>query len=183
MDIDDLMTRQGMRTFTDEQRDTFVNDAVQLRQMAQIIQARLANTQIDGDSAGTAARRARKVVRRWQRIARLLEKAAAETEAANAVYLREVLELPERRAQQAQNKALRKQRLGIAAGAAQDAVQQSLAQSAHALNGPPTVGDPQVNTVAEGPRYVHPQPWNYQPTAGGPQGPQEFADFFAAEGM
>lgn len=184
MDINALMTQQGMRDYTDGQRDSLVDWASEVRQLTQIIQARLANTQIDGDKAGTAARRARKVTRRMSRVARLLEKAAAETEAVNAVYLREVLELPDRRAQDLERKALRKQRLGIAASAAQDAVQQSLAQSAHALNGPPPVGDAQVATAQDGPRYVHPQPWSYQQPAGGPQGAQEFADFFpTAEGM
>lgn len=180
MDIDDLMTKKGMRKFTDEQRETFVNDAVQLRQISQIIEARLTHTHIEGDTSdGQARRRARKFAGRLRKVADLLERAAARTEGVNAAYVRDVLELPERRTSQQERKALRRQRLGIAAGDARTAVGQSLAASASALNGATPVGSPQVNTVPEQPRYVHPNPYAYTPAPNGQQGdPIDIANLF-----
>lgn len=181
MDIEALMTQQGMRDFTDEQRQTFTNDAVQVRQLAQIIQARLANTAIDGDRTGSAGRRARKVSRKLGKVARLLEKAAAETEAVNAVYLREVVQLPERRARELERKEQRRQRLGIAATAAQAHVAKSLSKSVNSLNGTP-VAEPQVTAVA-GPQYVHPMPYQHTPAAGMAQPVPSIGDLFDQEAM
>ena len=157
MDMNNLFTEQGMRDATGEQRDTWVNDAVQIRQIAQIIQARVANTQIDGDSTGSASRRARKVARPWQQAARLLEKAAARMEAADALYQREVLELPDRRVKALERKEMRRHRLGIAAGGAQEAIASSLQQSTAALNGTAQVGNPQVTPASPQPQFVSPQ--------------------------
>jgi hypothetical protein len=172
MDIDQLMTRQGTRTFTDEQRETYTNDAVQVRQMVQIIQARLAHTEIDGDGAGTSSRRARKVTRPLRKVARLLEKAAAEMEAYNAVYVRDVLELPDRRAKDLDRKALRRQRLGIAASGAQEQIAGSLNTSANALHGIPGAANPQVTPLAQAPQYhtanpsyAYPAPPQHQPVS------------------
>lgn len=160
MDIEALMTKQGMRDFTDEQRQTFTNDATQVRQLAQIVQARLAHTEIDGDRTGSAGRRARRVARKLGKVARLLEKAAAETEAVNAVYLREVLELPARRARELEKKEQRRQRLGIAAGTAHTMVAKSLTKTTNSLTGT-TVGNPQVTPVQTAPQYVSPQPFQF----------------------
>jgi hypothetical protein len=180
MDIEALMTQQGMRGWTDEQRDTWTNDAVQMRQLTQIIQARLANTQIEGDRTGSAGRRARKVSRKLARVARLLEKAAAETEAVNAVYVREVLELPQRRARELEKKEQRKERLGIAAGAAQGAIAKSLTNTTNTLTGiQPATGSPQVSGVQPVPQYVPPMPYQFPgqtPAAG--QALPDFADLF-----
>lgn len=182
MDIENLMTEQGMRGFTDEQRDTFTNDASQFRQIMQIVQARLANTHVDGDSTGSAARRARRVSRKFGRVARLLEKAAAETEAINALYGREVLELPERRARELERKETRRQRMGIAAGSTQDAVAKSLTKTAYTLHGTQPPVSPQVSTV-QPPVYVNPQP--YQFTAAGTQTQPlpNISSFFDQEAM
>jgi hypothetical protein len=166
MDMDALMSKQGMRNWTEEQRDYWTNDAVQMRQMAQVIQARLAHTHIDGDSAGTASRRARKVVRPLIQAARLLEKAAARMEAGNALYVREVLELPERRSTQQERKELRRQRLGIAASSTRAAVADSLTRSTNVLNGAPPVGNPQVNPAQQQPVYTNPQHFNFAPQQG-----------------
>lgn len=184
MDIEALMTKQGMRDWTDNQRDTFVNDAVQVRQLAQIIQARLALTAIDGDRTGAAGRRARKVSKRLAKVASLLEKAAAEAEGVNAVYLREVLELPERRARELEKKEARKQRLGIAASSVQDAAAKSLTKSAASFHGVTPVGDPQVTPAAQ-PQYVSPMPymWPGQNTAGQGQEIPPIGDFFNQEAM
>ena len=187
MDIEALMTQQGMRTFTDEQRDTFTNDAVQVRQLAQIIQARLANTAIDGDRAGSAGRRARKVARRFGKVARLLEKAAAEAEAINAVYGREVLELPARRSRELERKEQRRQRLGIAAGAAPTAVAKSLTKTTNTLAGAqPPAGNPQVTAAQPQPKpqYVSPQPYTFPgQTADQAQPLPNIGDFFNQEAM
>lgn len=183
MDIEALMTQQGMRDFTNEQRQTFTNDAVEVRQLAQIIQARLANTEIDGDRAGSAGRRARKVTRKMHKVARLLERAAAETEALNAVYLREVEELPARRARQLEQKEQRRQRLGIAAASVQGAAAKSLTKSTNTLTGirPPAA----VPGAAVPPpvQYVSPQPWGLpgQNTAAQPL--PSIADVFDQEAM
>lgn len=182
MDIERLMTQQGMRDWTDEQRDTWTNDAVQMRQAAQIIQVRLANTRIDGDNTGTAARRARKVVRPLIQAARQLEKAAARIEGANAIYLREVLELPDRRAKDLERKALRRQKLGIAATSTHTAIGESLTQSTHALHHGTPVGNPQVNPVQAQPVYTHPQHFNYAPQHTG-QAIPSIGDLFDQEAM
>jgi hypothetical protein len=177
MDMDALMSKQGMRDMTEEQRDTWTNDAVQIRQIVQIIQARLAHTHIDGDSAGTASRRARKVVKPLVKAARLLEKAAAQMEGANALYVREVLELPERRASQKERKDLRRHKLGIAATSARTAIGESIAQSTNALNGVP-VGNPQVTPVEAAPRYVNPMPHPYTAPGAQAQPIGDITDFF-----
>ena len=171
MDIESLMTKQGMRYFTDEQRQTWTNDANEVRQLAQIIQARLAHTEIDGDRPGSAGRRARKVTRKLSKVARLLEKAAAETEAVNAVYLREVLELPARRARELERKEARRARLGIAAANLQDKVGKSLNTSTHTLSGVQPPVSPQVNTVPPVAQFVSPQPYAFPGTSAGPAQP------------
>lgn len=171
MDMTALMTEQGMRTWTETERDENVNAAAQLRQMAQIIKARLENTHVDGDkSAGQARKRARIVVRNLYRAAKDLDRAAARIEAMNAVYVREVLELPDRRVKELERRELRRQRLGIAAGQAREQVAGSLAQSAHSLAGPPPVGNPQVTPVQQQPMYTNPHafPFPGAPTAGEP---------------
>lgn len=178
MDIEALMTQQGMRNFTDEQRETWTTDAVQVRQLAQIIQARLANTEIDGDRAGSAGRRARKVSRKMAKVAKLLEKAAAETEGLNAVYVREVLELPARRARELEKKESRRERLGIAAASVQDAAAKSLTKTAHTLNGTQQVGNPQVTPVQAAPQYVHPNGWQFTPAGAQPTPLGNITDHF-----
>lgn len=165
MNIEALMTKQGMRDWTDEERQTFTNDAVQVRQIAQIIQARLAHTEIEGDRPGAAGRRARRVSRKLNRVARLLEKAAAETEAVNAVYVREVLELPDRRAKaleaREQRRDRRQERKALARSAAGTAITKSLTKTVHTLNGTEPVGNPQVSPAQPVPQYVNPQPFQF----------------------
>jgi hypothetical protein len=182
MDIEALMTQKGMRDWTDGQRDTFTNDAVQVRQLAQIVQARLANTRIDGDGAGTSGRRARKVAKRLAKVARLLEKAAAETEAVNAVYVREVLELPDRRAKEVERKADRRQRFGIAASGLHAKTVNSLTASTHHLTGTPTPVNPQVNAVPPV-AYVNPQPHQFPGQNTTAQPLPNIHEFFNQEAM
>jgi len=183
MDMDALMTPEGMRNTTSEQRDTWVNDAVQIRQMAQIIQARIANTHIEGDNGqGTARRRAGKVARRWRKAARLVEKAAAEMEAADAVYVREVVELPNRRAKELERKADRRQRLGIAAAGAKEQIAQSLTTTAHTLAGQTPVGNPQVNAMQQPVQYTNPHAFAFGPATQAAPLPN-ITDLFDQEAM
>lgn len=182
MDIEALMTQKGMRDWTDSQRDTFTNDAVQVRQLAQIVQARLANTHVDGDGTGTAGRRARKVAKRLAKVARLLEKAAAETEAVNAVYVREVLELPDRRAKELERKTNRRERLGIAASAVHAKTVNSLTTSTHHLTGTQPTTNPQVNAVPPV-AYVSPQPFQFPGQNTATQPLPNIGDFFNQEAM
>lgn len=183
MDMNALMTEQGMRTWTETERDENVNAATQLRQMAQIIKARLENLHVDGDkTAGQARKRARQVVRHLHRAARDLDRAAARIEAMNAVYVREVLELPARRARELERKEMRRQRLGIAAGGAHEQIAASLAQSASALAGPPPVGNPQVTPVQQ-PVYTNPHAYQFGPTAGQAEPVPNIGDLFTKEAM
>jgi hypothetical protein len=164
MDINRLFEQQGMRDFTSEQRDTFMNDGQQIRQMQQIVQARLAQTAIDGDRPGAAGRRARKMAKKFGKVAALLEKAAAQCEAINAAYVHDVLELPARRAKAIEAKENRRNRLGIAASSAQAQVTKSLTKSAGSLTGTTPVGNPQVTPVQPQPQYVSPQPFSFTPS-------------------
>lgn len=171
MDIEALMAQQGMRDFTDEQRNTLVNDAVQIRQLAQIIQARLANTEIEGDKTGAASRRARKVTRQFEKVAKLLEKAAAGCEGINATYVHEVIELPGRRKKALVKKAERRQQRALAKGAAGALIAKSLTKSTTGLNASQASVNAQASTpaaaIAPAPQYVNPQPWAFQGQAGG----------------
>lgn len=184
MDMNALMTEQGMRTWTETERDENVNAATQLRQMAQIIKARLENTHLDGDkTAGQARKRARVVVRNLHRAARDLDRAAARIEAVNAVYVREVLQLPDRRVKELERKEMRRQRLGIAAGGAHEQIAQSLAQSAQSLAGPPPVGNPQVTPVQQQVQYTNPHAFQFGPAAGQAQPIPDIGDLFTKEAM
>ena len=182
MDMDALMKQQGMRTWTEDERDKYNNDGSELRQMANVIRARLENTHIDGDkNAGQAKRRAAKVARRLNRAIRHLERAAAEMEACNAVYVREVLELPERRQKELDRSETRRSRLGLAGGV-HETVAKSLDASARAFNGGQPIGNPQVNAVQQ-PQYVNPQPYVF-PGAGVSQQPlPDISSFFDQEAM
>ncbi|MFF7335428.1 hypothetical protein [Streptomyces sp. NPDC008150] len=179
MDINALFTKDGMRAFTAEQRDLFMNDGRELRQMEQIVQARLAQLTVDGDRPGAAGRRARRIARKLGRIAASVEKAAAQAEALNAAYVHDIVELPERRARQLEAKAARKNRLGIAA-TTETLVTNSLTKSVHGLHGTTPVGNPQVTTAPQ-PQYVHPM--NFPaPQAGGQSFPS-ITDLFDQEAM
>jgi hypothetical protein len=177
MDMDALMKQQGMRTWTEDERDKYNNDGSELRQMANVIKARLENTHVDGDkNAGHARRRAAKVVRRLNRAIRHLERAAAEMEACNAVYVREVLELPERRRRELERSETRRSRRGLAGGV-HETVAKSLDASARAFNGGQPIGNPQVNAAPQ-PQYVSPYPHQFAQPAGSQQSLPDMADLF-----
>jgi hypothetical protein len=177
MDINALFEKDGMRNFTAEQRDTFMNDGQQIRQMQRIVQASLAHATVEGDRPGAAGRRARKMAKRFGKLADLLEKAAAQCEAINTAYVHDILELPDRRAKAIEAKENRKQRMGIASTNAKAALGESLARSTNALNGVP-VGNPQVTPVETAPRYVSPMPHAYTAPGAQAQPVGNITDFF-----
>lgn len=178
MDINALFEKDGMRDFTAEQRDTFMNDGQQIRQMQRIVQARLAQTAIDGDRPGAAGRRARRMAKKFGKVAGLLEKAAAQFEAINSAYVHDVLELPARRSAELERKENRKQRLGIAAGM-QEAVAGSLQKSVTGFNaGIPQAVNPQVTPLQQAPQYVAPYPQQFAQPAGAQQPLPNMVDLF-----
>ncbi|CAL9667337.1 hypothetical protein SUDANB145_07227 (plasmid) [Streptomyces sp. enrichment culture] len=181
MNINDLFTGDGdgMRTFTEGQRDTLIEWAGESRQIAQIIAARLNQDHIDGDRPWSAGRRARKVARKQAKVARLLEQAAAETEALNAVYRREVVELPARRTAALEKKEAKRARRAITAGQTREAVAKSLTKTTNSLTGTP-VGNPQVNAVQQ-PQYVNPQPYTFPGQNSASQPLPAFGDLFNQE--
>lgn len=180
MDINALFEKDGMRNFTAEQRDTFMNDGQQIRQMQRIVQASLAHATVEGDRPGAAGRRARKMAKKFGKLADLLEKAAAQCEAINTAYVHDILELPDRRAKAIEVKENRKQRMGIASTAAKAAIGESLARSTNSLNGVP-VGNPQVTPVEAAPRYVSPMPHTYSAPAAHTQPIPDLASLFEQE--
>src|SRR5881392_1658080 len=161
MDMTELMTKKGMSGFKDEQRDTFVNDATELRQMGRIIYARIAQTEIDGDKPWSAKRRAAQVRGRFNRVAKLLEKAAAEVEAIDATYNRRVLELPERRAKALDQKQKRREARALTRQKAQALTQRSLTESAQHLAPDPRIAGQQPPAAAPPVVYNSPHPQAY----------------------
>lgn len=183
MDMTELMTQQGMSAFKDEQRDTFVNDADQVRQIGRVIRARIANTRIDGDKTWSAKRRAAKVGSRFDRVASLLEKAAAEVEAIDATYNREVLELPARRQRALDKKTERQQAKALTRQKAHELTERTLAESAHHLAADPRTLPAQPGmppTVQPQPVYTNPTAYQYPTTASDPL--PEIADLFKEVG-
>lgn len=165
MDIDRLMTRDGMREYTDDQREQWASDVAGVETLTQVIQARIAQTVVEGDRPGAAKRRARKVAKRLRKASRQVRKAAAEVEAANAVFVREVVELPERRTRQAEIKERRDEQRARLRGLAKLQVARSLAESAHSFNtGPQQVIAPPAPQHAP---LLNPTPYAMPPAAGG----------------
>ena len=157
MDLNELMTPEGIGGFSSEQRDTFVNDATQIRQMGRIVRARLSQTEIEGDKPWSARRRAAKVAGRFDRVAKLLEKAAAECEAIDATYGRQVTQLPQRRANALAKKEQRRERKALTARKAHALTQRTLAESAQGLAADPRTAGQPVAMLQTQPIYVSPQ--------------------------
>lgn len=168
MDMTEMMTRDGMGEFSSGQRDTFVNDATEIRQIGRIFKARIAKSKVDGDKPWSAKYRAHKVGKQFEDLAKLLEKAAAKCEAVDATYGREVLELPERRHAARQKKQDRAQLRQLTRAKAQSMVAGTLTESTRGMAADPrTAGQsPGMPPTAEQPvQYVHPHAYA-TPTAG-----------------
>jgi hypothetical protein len=183
MDLNQLFDEEGLRNITGAWRDQHLEDDRQYGQIADVVQRRLEQQTIDGDSRFSAGRRARKVAKNLRKMQKASRKAAAAAEALYGCYVNEIVELPARRATALERKETRRQRLGIAASAAQASVAKSLDKSTAALHGTP-VGNPQVTPVEQAPRYVSPQPWQYP--GQGPSAAQpipNIGDLFDQEAM
>lgn len=176
MDLTELMTRDGMRDFTSDQRDTFVNDANEIRQIGLIFRARIAQTKIDGDKRWSASLRARKVGRRVDHAVRLLEKAAAEMEALDATYVREVLDLPDRRTKASERKKERKELRELTRAKAQALTGRTLTESAQGLAADPRTTVPSATVPP--PLYVHPHAYTTPVATDDPLG--SLTDHFGA---
>lgn len=157
MDLNELMTPDGMGNFSSGQRDTFVTDATELRQMGRIVRARLSQTDIDGDKPWSARRRAAKVAGRFDRVAKLLEKAAAECEAIDATYGREVVDLPRRRAAALEKKDQRRSRRALTGKGAHALTQRTLAEAAQGMAADPRLASQPMGMPQPPPLYVSPQ--------------------------
>jgi hypothetical protein len=157
MDLTELMTPAGMGHFSSEQRDTFVTDATEIRQMGRIVRARLSQTEVDGDKPWSARRRAAKVAGRFDRLAKLLEKAAAECEAIDATYGREVVALPQRRAAALERRQQRRERRALTAKSAQALTQRTIAEVAQGLAADPRMAGHIPAMPQTQPQYVSPQ--------------------------
>ncbi|TGB06545.1 hypothetical protein [Streptomyces sp. MZ04] len=177
MDIDRLMTQDGMREYTDGQRDQWASDVAGVETLTQVIEARLAQTVFEGDRPGAAKRRAKKVAKRLRKASQQVRKAAAEVEAANAVFNREVVELPARRTRQQEIKARRDEQRARLRGLAKLQVARALAESAHGFNtDPQQVTTPAAPPAPQQAQLLNPTPYAMPPAAGGPLG--EITDQF-----
>ncbi|GAA3152937.1 hypothetical protein ACFQ0X_43710 [Streptomyces rectiviolaceus] len=166
MDMTEMMTRDGCGEFSSGQRDTFVNDAAEIRQIGLIFKARIAQSKVEGDKPWSAKYRAYKVGKQFEDLARLLEKAAAKCEAVDATYSREVLDLPERRDKALEKKQQRKELRQLTRAKAQGVAAGTLTESARGLAADPrTTGQTPTmpNAVQPEPQYVHPHA--YAPNA------------------
>lgn len=162
MDLNEITTPDGMREFTSNQRDTLINDARELRQIAGIVRNRIAETTIDGDKPGSARRRAAKVDRKFGQVARHLEKAAALCEAIDATHRREVLELPARRTKALEKKERRREAKALTRQKAHALTQRTLTESTQHLAVDPRTGYPQMPATAPQPVvYNSPHPQAY----------------------
>jgi hypothetical protein len=178
MDLNEITTASGMRAFTSDQRDTLINDARELRQIALIIKNRLATTQIDGDKPGSANRRAKKVDKKFQQAITLLEKAAGVFEAIEGTHRREVIELPARRAAALAKKEQRDQRRALTREKAHALTAQTLTESAHHLAADPRTGYPQPPAAAPQVVYNTPHPHAYTSATAGSDPLGDFAHVF-----
>ncbi|MEU6990355.1 hypothetical protein ABZ953_06790 [Streptomyces sp. NPDC046465] len=182
MDIGEMLTRDGMRDFTSDQRDTYVNDATEIRQLGLIFKARIGQTRIDGDKPWSAKRRAHKVGRRVDEVARLLERAAAKVEALDATYGSEVLDLPERRAKALARKQQRRDARELTRRKAQALTGRTLAESAAGLAADPRTEKNQAAPPmpqSPPPVYVHPHGFQQPPTGAFGEPLEDITSYFA----
>jgi hypothetical protein len=133
MDIDRLMTEEGMRAFTAKCRERHQQADTQYASLGEILKQRVLNMEpLSGDRWYHRHVRAWKVKRQYTKLARLSRKAAGAAEAANSVYRVNVLEVESGRERKALDKAKKKQ--GRVA-AASNFVDESLTKSADTFNG------------------------------------------------
>lgn len=138
MDINDLFTDKGLRTFTADRRDQHLRDAREYGQLADVIRRRLAQTPIEGDGMWAARTRARRVYRHLRAMERASARAAARSEALYTTYVHHVLDVPRRReveqARRERRRAVRHDRRTERRTVAGSAVAGSFEQSVRALH-------------------------------------------------
>ncbi|OEV10227.1 hypothetical protein [Streptomyces nanshensis] len=161
MNIEHLMTEEGMREFTAKCRDKHQLAHTQYAQIGEVLKQRLLNqAPLTGDRWYHRRVRAWQVKRQYTKLARLSRKAVGAAEAANTVFRTNVLEVEGRREQKALDKAQRKQSRRDASGGF---VEKSLAKSADAFNGVSA----QVTDGNEQPvTYLDPEPAPMQMASG-----------------
>jgi hypothetical protein len=179
MDINQLFTEDGMRDFTNEQRDLHMQDASQYAQIGDVVRRRVQNTPIEGDrwTWWATKRRAWKVSRQVKTMEKGAKLSATGAEGLYTVFKYEVLELPERREaaeeRRQERREVRKGRRGGGSIGARAA--KSLDKSTAHFNGLTSINgvpDPRQ------PNFLDAEP-SYYPMAAGAEGqPTGVADFF-----
>jgi hypothetical protein len=182
MDLNEITSATGMREFTSNQRDTLINDARELRQIAEIVKNRIAESTLDGDKPGAARRRATKVDKKFQQAIRLLEKAAGVCEAIEGTHRREITELPDRRAKALAKKQQRAEHRALSRQKAHALTRQSLAESAQQFAVDPRLAAQVPPMPATAPQYVNPHPGAYAAPAAERTPLADFADVFEGTG-
>ncbi|MFI8792676.1 hypothetical protein [Streptomyces sp. NPDC055105] len=157
MDLNEIATETGMRSWTSDQRDTVFNDINEIQQIALIVKTCIAGQAIDGDKPFSAKRRANKVNRQFKQVIRHLTKAAAGFEAINATHRREIAELPSRRTKAVEKKERRAQLRALTRQNAHALVQRTIAEGAQGLAADPRLAGQAMPQSQPQPVYVHPQ--------------------------
>lgn len=163
VDLDHLMTAEGLRLFTEKRRDRHLEMARQYGQLADILARRLQRTPVDGDWPWSARRRARLVVRHLRAMEKACQHVAAEAEALFTDYQHQVLELPDRRQAALEAKERRKDRNAERSRrrnmAAHGYVARSLGQSTGRFNGAGRGDTVDGEVVGEEVAYLDPKPF------------------------
>lgn len=177
MDVNSLFTDQGMRQTTSVWRDQHMEDARQYGQIKEIVRRRLKQTPIDGDRWFDVKIRAWRVSRQVKAMERHSRRAAACAEATYATFAHQVVNLPERRAVRAGQKAARKQQRAVNTGAF---VAKSLDKSARSLSGQAVTS--QVSGSQDEGQFLDAEPFPF-PMAAGDEGRSHgsIGDFFPTD--
>lgn len=181
MDINKLFTEDGMRDFTNGQRDLHMEDASQYAQIGDVVRRRVQNMPIEGDrwTWWATKRRAWKVARQVRTMEKGAKLSATGAEGLYTVFKYEVLDLPERREsaelrrqERQDRRAVRKGRAGGGSIAARAA--KSLDKSTAHFTGLTSVNGQNPQGVG----FLDAEP-SYYPMAAGAEGqPTGVADFF-----
>lgn len=188
INLDRLLTAEGLRLFTEKRRERHLEAARQYGQLADILARRLQRTPADGDWPWSARVRAWRVVRHLRAMAKASNQAAAAAEALFTDYRHQVLELPERRQAAIEAKEKRKDRNAERSRrrrlAAHGYVARSLEQSTGRFN---SVGQGDAvdgEIVGEQVAYLDPQPF-LRAVGDGREGaarPHSVRDYFPENG-
>lgn len=189
MNIDTLLTEQGLRRFTEKRRDQHLRDAREYGQIAEILRRRLEQMPVEGDRWWSLRWRVKKVRKEFRAMERAMLRAASASEALYAVYCHEVLELPGRRqaALEAKEKAKdrRSERARRRKAVAHGYVARSLEQSAQRFEGAGRGDTVDGEVVSEKAVYLAPEPSFLKAVGDGSEGvvrPRSVRDYFPNDG-